>query len=182
MQAAIGGGKRAVADMSLAELRASTLLRCPVCNGEMDEFETLCVACRAEIERDVLSVAGDAYQPPSASQSSRRVPVARAIAVKAEAIDAAEPQTSAEVAVMESDGDDDLLPLVPFDEPKQNRPTTLPAGGGAGTYRQAPQNESPSVMGLQSPATRWKFALIAIAALVLAALAAVGLWSFVTPS
>lgn len=166
--------------MSVAEEKQTTTYRCPACAGAMEEWDTICSQCRANLEAAVLEVRAEDYPVPAraATPKSERAP--QHVEPDAEAV----PVTREEPTVAEME-DMDLVPLAPLEDEKRPAPVRTAPPPPSTPVVVRPPAATPVIMDSVSalqPRNRWKHIIIAVVALIIAAAAAAWIWSYVVPA
>lgn len=108
------------------EVTESTVRQCPSCAGPLEEMQTICTQCRADLEAQVFAVSADSYIPPKGAPGRKK----SAVSVEADANAAIASAADIDVASKpdRETPEPDLLPLAPADDEPTRRsaPAELP--------------------------------------------------------
>lgn len=160
--------------MSIAEEKQTTIYRCPACAGGMEEWDTICANCRSDLQAAVFAVRADDYPAPARAAPTRTDRTPQHVEPDAEAVD-----TNSEAMVAAVD-DADLVPLAPIDDDR--RPSPPPPSTPLVVRPPATIPVIHDSTSALQPRNRWKHIILAVVALLLTAVLAALLWSYVVPA
>jgi hypothetical protein len=107
----------------------STARQCPSCAGPLEEMQTICAQCRAQMEAQVFAVTADSYVPPK--PVARRKRAAGAVEADANAAIASGAGIDAAAKSADDSQETELLPLAPLEDEPPRRPARQEPRTGA---------------------------------------------------